>query len=84
MPSKPGMRNRLKHTLPAIWPGFRGNVLDGRCRLAKEVHHRLQSLDVPTLAGRTICRITEHLVRALGVAGTRIGSEEARIGSGGE
>jgi hypothetical protein len=82
MSGKPGMRSKLRRTLPSRYgPNF-VEVLDGRCRLAKEVRHRLQIL-MSDLGGednlshqqRSLCARSVWLELV-------IGSEEARISSG--
>jgi hypothetical protein len=83
MPSKPGMRNRLRHTLPAKYGSDFVATLDGRFRLSKEVHRRLQTL-IADLGGEgamshaqiSLCRRAIWLELV-------IEGEEARIGSGG-
>ena len=52
MPSRPGTRNRLKTTLPVRYGQDFVTLLDGRCRLSREVRERLQAL-TSDLGGET-------------------------------
>jgi hypothetical protein len=83
MPSRPGMRNRLRHTLPTRYGQDFVASLDGRFRLSREVRSRLQAL-VNDLGGedalshqqRSMCR------RAIW-AELMLEHEESRIAEGG-
>jgi hypothetical protein len=82
MPSKPGMRNRRRHTLPAKYGEDFVTRLDARYRLGREVHRRLQAL-MSDLGGEAAL---SHAQRSLCERATwlelAIQHEEMRLGSG--
>jgi hypothetical protein len=82
MPSKPGMRNRLRHTLPTRYGQDFVASLDGRFRLSREVRRRLEAL-VSDLGGESALSHAQiSLCRRVTWIELMIEHEEARMGEG--
>lgn len=82
MPSRPGMRNRLRHTLPAKYGSDFVATLDGRFRLSREVHRRLQTL-IADLGGEgTMSHAQISLCRRAIWLELMVEHEESRCGEG--
>jgi hypothetical protein len=81
MPSRPGTRNRLKTTLPVRYGKDFVTLLDGRCRLSREVRERLQAL-TDDLGGELSHQQRSMCKRAIWLE-LMVEHEEARIGEGG-
>jgi hypothetical protein len=83
MPSRPGMRNRLRHTLPTRYGQDFVASLDGRFRLSREVCSRLQAL-TSDLGGESALSHQQRSMckRAIWIE-LMVEHEESRIAEGG-
>jgi hypothetical protein len=81
MSGKPGMRSRLKRTLPVKYGQDFVSTLDGRYRLGREVRSRLDAIEADL--GGMLSHAQRSLVRRVVWVELCIEHEEARIGEGG-
>ena len=82
MPSKPGMRNRLRHTLPTRYGQDFVASLDGRFRLSREVCSRLQALTSDLGGESALSHAQRSLCRRAVWLELLIEHEESRCGEG--
>ena len=83
MPSRPGMRNRLRHTLPTRFGQDFVASLDGRFRLSREVCSRLQALTTDLGGESALSHQQRSMCKRAIWLELMVEHEEARIGEGG-
>ena len=83
MPSRPGTRNRLKTTLPVRYGKEFVTLLDGRCRLSREVRERLQALENDLGGGSALSHQQRSMCKRAIWLELIVEHEEARIGERG-
>ena len=80
MPSRPGMRNRLKTTLPMRFGQDFVASLDGRCRLSREVREPAASFDDRLRWGNALSHQQRSMCKRAIWLELMVEHEEARIG----